>query len=80
MEAATISNDKWAQCDEDYRMRLNIIARPLIPEYLEAKSNTTSEEEPDQDGDVDMSHAENKDVRSNEPGKLANNQDCAEAS
>ena len=52
----------------------------LIPRYLEAKSDTTPEEEPDQDGDVVMSHADKEDVRSNEPGKPVNDKDCAEAS
>ena len=61
-------------------MRLNIIVKPLILEYLEAKSDTISAEDLEQDGDFDMSHAEKRDVRSNEPGKPANDKDCAQAS
>ena len=52
----------------------------MIPKYLKAKSDVTTEEEPDLNGAINMSHAEQKDVRSNEPGKPANDKDCAQAS
>ena len=58
MNTVRCTEDDWAQCDEDYCIRLNLIARPLIPTYLEAKSDSTSDEEPDLDGDIDMSHAD----------------------
>ena len=62
------------------RTSSNLTAKSSIPGYSEIETDTTSEKEPDQDGDVDMSHADNKDVRSNKPGKPANDKDCADAS
>ena len=78
MNAATCTEEDWAKRDKDYHMRLNLIASPLIQEYLEAKSDTTSIEDEDQDGDIDMLHAEKESVVSNEPGNSADKKDGAE--
>ena len=80
MNAVARTKREQDKRDEKYQSRLKLIAMSLIPKYLESRSNYSTDEEPDQDGDVDMSHADNKDVRSDEPGKLANDKDCAEAS
>ena len=80
MNAVARNEKEQARSKGNCQTSSNIVAEPPIPEYSEVDSDTTFDEEPDLDGDIHMSHAEQDPVMSNEPGKPVDDKDCAEAS
>ena len=80
MNAVACNEEIWKRRVDEYQRRLREIASSLFPTLTEAPPTSASSIDSEQDNTLDRSHAEKDPVMSNEPGKPANNQDCAEAS
>ena len=80
MNAVACNEEIWRRRVDEYQRRLRQIAGSLFPTLVELPPDPASSINSEQDNSSNMPHAEKENVRSNEPGKPANDKDCAEAS